>query len=162
MIFEKQRWGAAVSGQIIIRKAQTADLEALAGLLQVLFTLEADFTVDLAKQLSGLKLLVAEEALGCLLVATVDGKIAGMCSAQLLVSTAEGGYKALVEDVVVATEYRRRGIAQKLLAEIEHWALARGAKRLDLLAVHDNTPALTLYGRLNWRRTELIALQKTL
>lgn len=162
MIFEKQRWGVVLSGQIIIRRAAQEDLEALAGLLQVLFTLEKDFAVDRAKQLTGLKMLLAEEERGCLLVATVDGRVVGMCSAQLLVSTAAGGYKALVEDVVIAEEYRRRGIAQKLLAEIERWALECGAKRLALLAMHDNKPALTLYGKLNWRRTELIALQKTI
>ena len=46
-----------------------------------------------------------------------------MITGQLLVSTAEGGTSALVEDLVVAESHRGRGVGAGLLAEIERWAV---------------------------------------
>lgn len=83
-----------------------------------------------------------------------------MCSAQLLISTAEGGIAALVEDMVVSMEYRGRGIGSKLLSAVEDWAIRQGATRLELLADHGNTPALEFYEKKAWYQTRLICLHK--
>jgi GNAT superfamily N-acetyltransferase len=96
------------------------------------------------------------------LVAELEQKTIGMCTAQLLVSTAEGGLKAIVEDMVIAEGYRGRGLGRKLLTAVEQWALHQGAKRLDLVADRHNTPALQFYERMHWSGTDLIALQKKL
>jgi GNAT superfamily N-acetyltransferase len=93
-------------------------------------------------------------------VAEYQEEIIGMCSAQLLISTAEGGWKTLIEDVVVKEEYRGQGIGKKMLAFIADWAKSQGAKRLDLLADSYNTNGLKFYDKLQWKKTNLIALQK--
>ena len=145
---------------VLIRPARPEDIDAMAELISLVFLMEADFAVDLDKQRQGLRLFFASPAGRRLLVAEHRGRVIGMCSAQLLVSTAAGGWKALVEDVVVAEAFRGRGIAAQMLGALEEWAARHGVKRLDLLADRDNATALAFYDKMRWQRTNLIALQK--
>ena len=147
---------------IVFRRALAQDIESLIDLLKLLFEIETDFTFDRERQRRGLEMMLREENLRCLMIAEFHHEIIGMCSAQLLVSTAEGGLKAIVEDMVIAGVYRGQGIGKELLTMIEKWAANQGAKRLDLLADRHNTPALRFYENIKWLRTELICLQKKL
>lgn len=138
--------------------AQVEDIPALTGLLDTLFTIEQDFTPDHTKQQQGLVLLLKQPDMAYLAVAkTEDGKVIGMASAQLVVSTAEGAFSAWVEDVVVHAEYRQHGIGSALLANVLAWAASKGATRAQLLADLDNTPALNFYERTGWKITRLVA-----
>lgn len=148
-----------MQAEVIIRQARPVDIEAMAVLISFIFAMEEDFSVDREKQRRGLEMLLAFPDRSCLLVAEAQQKIVGMCSAQLLVSTAEGGLKALVEDVVIDEAFRGQGIGRKMLAAVSKWAANKGVKRLDLLADRDNKNALAFYDRLGWKRTNLIALQ---
>ncbi|OLN30488.1 GCN5 family acetyltransferase [Desulfosporosinus metallidurans] len=94
------------------------------------------------------------------MVAELNQQIVGMCTAQILVSTAEGGMVALIEDLVVEDAYRGQGIGKALLLSIESWAIARGVRRLQLLADRNNTLALDFYKKMNWKHTQLICLHK--
>ena len=96
----------------------------------------------------------------CAQVAEVEGAVVGMGTAQLLISTAEGGVGALVEDIVVDTQWRGRGIGRKLVAALERWALDHGATRLQLLADRTNFSALDFYDRIGWRPTRMICLRR--
>lgn len=149
-----------MAAAIIVRKALLQDVGALIHLLKLLFEIETDFLLDEQKQRAGLEMLLLDQNRCCLMVAEVQREVIGMCSVQLLVSTAEGGLKAMVEDLVVTPSYRGQKIGRRLLAAVEEWALNQGAKRMDLLADGRNTPALSFYKKLNWRRTELVGLQK--
>ncbi|QJD29025.1 GNAT family N-acetyltransferase [Methylococcus geothermalis] len=146
---------------IMIRPAETRDIEAMAELLGALFSIEADFAFDRDRQRQGLALLIGSGA-DRVLVAESDGRVVGMCSVQTLISTAEGGRVGLVEDMVVAPEVRGKGIGRRLLGEIERWAADAGLTRLQLLADRTNEPALTFYDRLGWERTALVGLRKML
>ncbi|MDR3588228.1 MAG: GNAT family N-acetyltransferase [Negativicutes bacterium] len=149
-----------MAGDAVIRKGLPGDIGGLTELLRALFEIESDFVVDAAKQRRGLEMLLGADGQRRVMVAEVDGRVVGMCSGQLLISTAEGGLKAIVEDLVLAGDCRGRGIGRQLLQAVETWAMQQGAKRLDLLADRRNGPALQFYGRENWRRTELVCLQK--
>src|SRR5512145_1943106 len=70
--------------------AGTDDLPHLADLLGELFALESDFKPDRDRQLRGMRLILAEPALGRLFVLRIDGRVAGMANALITVSTAEG------------------------------------------------------------------------
>lgn len=146
--------------EFTIRKAVPGDVKTLIKLLQILFSIETDFQFDESKQGRGLQLMIAAPGRRCIMVAEADGQVIGMCSAQLLISTAAGGTVALVEDMVVAGEYRGRGIGKHLLSAIEDWAVQQGAERLELLADRANTPALNFYEKMKWRQTHLIFLHK--
>jgi len=129
-------------------------------LLGVLFSIEKDFEVDQDKQQSGLELMLKDCNNRYIMVAELDKQIVGMCTAQILVSTAEGGIVALIEDLVVEAPYRGQGIGKDLLLAIESWAIVRGARRLQLLADCNNASALDFYNKMDWKFTQLICLQK--
>lgn len=146
---------------LIIRNASLSDLDDLVCLLKDLFSIEKDFDFNASAQRRGLTMMVSNcRDLRCLKVAEIDQKVIGMCSAQFLISTAEGGMAALVEDLVVNPSYRGRGIGSRLLRTIEQWAKENGASRLQLLADQNNLPALEFYEKQNWTRTQLICLRK--
>lgn len=145
--------------QISIRTARTEDLNDLVGLLHMLFSIEKDFLFDVEKQKKGLSTLLDTEQ-AVVLVADAEGKAVGMCTGQIVVSTAEGGPSVLVEDVTVAKEFQGQGIGKKLMSEIESWARKRGATRLQLLADQHNTAAISFYEKIGWTGTNLICLRR--
>jgi ribosomal protein S18 acetylase RimI-like enzyme len=145
---------------VVIRPAKSEDIVAMAELISLIFSLEKDFSVDAVKQRHGLEMFFKYPDGRYLLVAEQQQRVIGMCSAQLLVSTAEGGWKALIEDVVVAKGFHGRGIGRKLLASLAEWAERQGARRMDLLADSSNGNGLNFYDHLQWKKTNLIALQK--
>jgi ribosomal protein S18 acetylase RimI-like enzyme len=143
---------------VSIEAASHHDLGALGTLLQQLFAIEEDFHFDTAKVQRALVQLLGDPR-ACLLVARRNGQVVGMCSAQLVISTAEGAYSAWVEDVVVDSALRGQGIGQRLLEEIAAWAQGQGATRLQLLADLENKAALDFYRRSGWQRTQLVTLR---
>lgn len=149
---------------IRIERARNADVPALIELLAALFAIESDFSADRAKQCQGLELLLAQpDDRAVLLVArSDDGRAVGMASAQLVISTAQGGPSAWIEDVVVQRALRGQGIARLLLSELLAWAQRHGATRAQLLADNANTPALDFYRHIGWEPTQLSAWRRSL
>jgi GNAT superfamily N-acetyltransferase len=132
-------------------------------LLAELFALESDFVPDREKQVLGLSAMIAESpGKVLLLVATIDGLVAGMATVQTLISTAEGGRVGLIEDVIVDRVFRSKGIGTLLFEEIMTWSRSAGLKRLQLLADRDNLPALDFYSFGSFSPTCLICLRKML
>ena len=143
----------------VIRPARPDDLDALVELLRILFGIEADFAFDAARQRRGLAMLLVHEG-AVVLVAEAAGQVIGMCSGQLTISTAEGGFALLVEDVVVAQNWQGKGVGRALLAALEQWAADRNIGRLQLLADRNNAAALEFYRKLGWQGTELICQRR--
>ncbi|MCI5148763.1 MAG: GNAT family N-acetyltransferase [Candidatus Electrothrix sp. MAN1_4] len=148
-----------IFGKILIRRAREEDLTSLVFLLEVLFSIEKDFTFNADKQKRGLILLL-QRADSTVLVAERQGRIIGMCTAQLLISTAEGGISALVEDVVVLPAWQTQGIGRRLMEAISEWSVLQGATRIQLLADRNNTRALGFYNQIGYSPTDLICLRK--
>jgi len=146
---------------ITIRPAQPDDIPAMCDLLADLFSVEADFDIDTAKQAKGLGMLVEDQpgrAFACVAVSGND--IVGMVTAQTLVSTAEGGRVGLVEDVIVDKRFRRRGAGTLLIEAAIAWSREQGLTRLQLLADRENSQALDFYTSRGWTFTKLICLRK--
>ncbi len=148
-----------IAEKILIRGAREEDLTSLVFLLEVLFSIEKDFTFNADKQQRGLRLLLQRPDTA-VLVAERQGRIIGMCTAQLLISTAEGGLSALVEDVVILPAWQAQGTGKRLMKAIAEWSAFQGATRIQLLADRNNTRALGFYNRIGYRPTELICLRK--
>lgn len=139
-------------------EAKEADMPDLVQLLALLFIIEKDFKPDTSKQQTGLALLVKNSATATMQVAKNDtGKVIGMVSAQLVISTAEGAVSAWVEDMVIDASYRGHGIGKQLLQNALTWAKNKGATRAQLLVDTANTDALGYYQHLNWQTTQLQA-----
>jgi GNAT superfamily N-acetyltransferase len=145
-----------------IRRAKPSDLNSMLDLLRLLFSIEDDFIFDAKKQYRGLAMLLEHET-AVVLVAESENRVFGMCTGQLVVSTAEGGYSLLVEDVVVETALRGQGVGRSLLEKLKEWAMGYNkVTRLQLLADRSNNEGLAFYKRTDWRRTNLICLRKTI
>lgn len=141
---------------MVISDAVLADVEALSGLLDALFSIEQDFQPNTARQVKGMTLLLQHPDRAVIKVAKDEaGKLMGMVSAQLVISTAEGAPSAWVEDMVVRDEYRGQGIGRALLDNLLEWAKSKGATRAQLLVDLDNEPALGYYQHLGWQATRL-------
>ncbi len=147
----------------LIRSAHSADIPVLCDLLADLFESESDFAADPKKQATGLRLLL-EDGTGRskVFVAVHEEHVIGMCSVQVIISTAEGRPAAIVEDLVVRREQRGFGFGTALLEAVREWCLDRGITRLQLLADKDNAYALAFYADRRWCGTNLICLRKRL
>ena len=75
----------------IIRKAEASDINQMVGLLKELFAIEKDFAFNETVQSQGLFMMLDDNKKRCIMIAALEKQVIGMCSAQLLVSTAEGG-----------------------------------------------------------------------
>lgn len=141
-----------------IRSAGADDLSAMTRLLQELFVIETEFEIDTAKQRCGLQMLL-ESPSASIWVAERNGRVVGMVTVQLVVSTAEGRFSGLIEDLVISSAYRRRGLGKALLKAAVKWAHSMGATRVQLLADGRNVPALIFYRKQGWKQTNMIALR---
>src|SRR5437868_9259566 len=100
---------------IVIEPATEADLDELSQLLGELFAQESDFRPDKDKQLRGLRLIFEQPSRGRVFVLRCDGAIVGMINLLFTISTAEGGFVMLLEDLVVHKRYQGHGYGAKLL-----------------------------------------------
>ena len=144
--------------QLNIRVAQKTDIPAMANLLNELFAIEMDFQIDLEKQLRGLTLLL-ESNHAVVFVVELENQIIGMCSLQILISTAQGSKVGLIEDLIITKNHQKQGIGNQLLETIKNWAMQQGLTRLQLLADKTNQNALDFYQKKDWKFTQLIALR---
>ncbi|MFT5699956.1 MAG: ribosomal protein S18 acetylase RimI-like enzyme [Desulforhopalus sp.] len=143
----------------MIRRATIEDVENLLPLLELLLGIEQDFTFDATRQKRGLQLLLQQPS-AAIFLAEQDGVVIGMVTGQITISTAEGGLALLVEDLVVAPEYRNKNIARTLLTSLGNWAQENSANRMQLLADANNHKALDFYKKCGWNHTKLICLRK--
>lgn len=143
---------------ITYTEANASDIDDLVSLLSDLFTLEKDFNPDLSKQKKGLELLINNHTNATIQVAkNAVGRVVGMVSGQLVISTAEGATSAWIEDMVVEVTYRGQGIGKILLQRALDWAKQNGATRAQLLVDLENAEALGYYEHLKWEPTQLQA-----
>ncbi len=137
------------------------DIPHLVDLLRYLFSIEADFEFNAGLQEHGLSLMIGFPETRCVMVAEIDQKVVGMCTGQLVVSTAKGGFSGLIEDMVIDRKYRGKGLGSRLLDAVEKWCFSSGAQRIQLLADKNNKKALRFYSKCGWQHTQLICLRKT-
>jgi ribosomal-protein-alanine N-acetyltransferase len=84
------------------------------------------------------------------LAARVNGEIAGFAMARVDIRRSEQVGHIVTVDVTPA--YRRNGIAQSLLREVEDVLRERGFKECRLEVRENNVAALRLYQKLGYRR----------
>jgi ribosomal protein S18 acetylase RimI-like enzyme len=145
-------------GRMRVRPATVHDVEDMADLIGILFRLEPDFRIDRNNQIRGLKMLLESET-AFVAVAEFSGRIAGMCTCQTVISTSEGGYAGIIEDVVVSPEFRKNGISRALVRNVALWAEKKGISRLQLLVDRDNYGAQAFYRKTGWGMTRMICLR---
>jgi ribosomal protein S18 acetylase RimI-like enzyme len=59
----------------------------------------------------------------------------------------------MVQDLAVRPEYRRRGLAQRLLVETAAWARTQGVNQLRLMVANQNPEARAAFEKAGFRAT---------
>lgn len=85
-------------------------------------------------------------------LAVVDTAAAGFVQLYPSFSSASMQRLWILNDLYVASNARRHGVAQALLARARRLAEETGAKGLTLSTAVDNTPAQRLYESQGWKR----------
>lgn len=109
------------------------DLSELTELLMGLFAEEQDFTPNREKQLRGLRLILEQPSRGRIFVLRNHTKIIGMINLLITISTAEGGFVLLLEDLVIRKEHRGQGYGSQLLKHALDFARQKNFLRITLL-----------------------------
>lgn len=116
-----------------IEPATLDDLSELADLLFDLFTHEADFAPNRDKQIHGLRLILEQPSRGRIFVMRNDRMILGMINLLITISTAEGGFVLILEDLVIHRDHRGHGLGVKLLEHAIAYAREKKFLRITLL-----------------------------
>src|ERR1700688_449834 len=126
-----------MSPDTLIRPAHCGDFSAVLQLWQ-----QAGATPPSnSDSIDGLTRLM-DTARAVLLVAMVDGQIVGS------VIGGWDGWRGNIYRLAVTPEFRRRGIAQRLVAEVSSALFAKGAERLSALVEHEHQWAIVFLGVL--------------
>jgi GNAT superfamily N-acetyltransferase len=142
--------------EMMIENANVDDVPSLVQLLNVLFSIEQDFSPNDKRQFDGLILLLQNPNNAVIKIARDKrANIVGMVSAQLVISSAQGAYSAWIEDMVINKDYRAQGIGRQLLDSALQWAKEKGATRAQLLVDLDNESALGYYQHLGWTSSRM-------
>ncbi len=150
---------------ISIRSASSADVPALVQLLGELFAQEVEFAPDPAAQEQGLRAILADPQLGRVFVARAaddSGPVLGMANLLFTISTALGGRVALLDDFVVSSRARGRGVGSALLESLFRFAREAGLLRINLQTDLENSGAQRLYERHGFVRSSMLLYSRSL
>lgn len=148
--------------EAIIEQATLEDLPQLTDLLFDLFTMEGDFVPDRAKQMRGLRLLLEQPNRGRIFVLRQAGHILGMINLLFTISTAEGGFVILLEDVVVHHDYRGQGFGDRLLKHAIEYARKKDFLRITLLTDRLNEQGQRFFREHGFFPSKMIPMRLTL
>lgn len=96
------------------------------------------------------------DALHLLVVAQADGKIVGQIGAMIHIQP-DGPSQLYIDNLGVAPDYQRRGIARALLRQAFIWGQSHACGDAWVATEPDNLPARALYERLKSKPGETVA-----
>ena len=144
---------------VVIEPATEADLDELSVLLGELFRDESDFKPDKNKQLRGLRLIFEEPSRGRVFVLRKDKAIVGMINLLFTISTAEGGFVMVLEDLVVHDAYRDHGFGSKLLEHAIEFARQKNFLRITLLTDRPEIKSQNFFKRHGFYASTMIPMR---
>src|SRR6266576_993109 len=147
------------TAKVIIEPATEADLDELSLLLGELFAHESDFRPNKEKQLRGLRLIFEQPNRGRVFVLRRDGAIVGMINLLFTISTAEGGFVVLLEDLVVHKTYRDHGYGSDLLRYAIDFAKQKNFLRITLLTDRPEIKSQAFFKRHGFFESAMIPMR---
>jgi len=145
--------------QLTIEPATIDDLPQLADLLYDLFSQEADFIPNRDKQLRGLRLILEQPNRGRIFVLRVGPRIIGMINLLITISTAEGGFVLILEDLIVHSDYRGQGFGGRLLEHALAYAREKGFLRITLLTDKKESRPREFYEQHGFRQSGMVPMR---
>ncbi|MDB6150394.1 MAG: GCN5-related N-acetyltransferase [Chthoniobacter sp.] len=142
-----------------IEQATLEDLPQLTDLLIDLFAQEGDFEPNRAKQMRGLRLILEQPNRGRIFVLRQNGTIFGMINLLFTISTAEGGFVVVLEDVVIHRDFRGRGFGSRLLKHAVEYAKKKDFLRITLLTDRVNEQGQKFFRQHDFYESKMIPLR---
>ena len=142
-----------------IEPATLEDLPHLVELLVALFEEEEDFNPDRAKQEHGLRLILEQPNRGRIFVLRTDHQVVGMLNLLFTISTAEGGFVILMEDVIVHPAHRGQGYGTRLLQYAIKFAREKQFKRITLLTDQISAESQRFFQRNGFQHSHMIPMR---
>jgi GNAT superfamily N-acetyltransferase len=133
---------------VLIRPARAEDVEQVVAGYEWLFAAPGSVpaTWDPLRAAERLRAAIAGEG-SEVLVAVVDGAVAGLCTIYDDIDSVRFGRRAWVEDLAVDPERRSQGIGKALLDAAKQWAREHGASHLELDSADARVDAHRFYER---------------
>src|SRR6058998_3726518 len=149
----------SMSETVVIEPATEADLDELSQMLGELFAQESDFRPDRDNQLRGLRLIFEQPSRGRVFVLRREGAIVGMINLLFTISTAEGGFVILLEDLVVHKQFQQQGYGSKLLQHAIDFAKQKNFLRVTLLTDRPENVAQEFFRRHGFVESSMIPMR---
>lgn len=143
----------------IVEPATIQDLEPVVDMLVELFEQEADFTPDRQKQTRAVRLILENPSRGRIFVLRHHERILGMVNLLVTISTAEGGFALLLEDLIVHRDYRGSGLGSKLLKFAVDYAKEKDFVRITLLTDNDDERTRQFYLKHGFYVSRMVPLR---
>lgn len=127
-----------MANHLSVRDCSEEEAEAVLSLWR-----HAETTVSITDTLNDIR-RVANEGTAVLLVAECDGRIVGSIIGGF------DGWRGNIYRLAVHPEHRRKGIARRLVREVEHRLADLGAKRITALVEKEHSWATAFWGTLDY------------
>ena len=138
---------------LLVRKATAADIQPLVGLMKSFYA-EAGYGLDESEASASFSSLLSHAALGGAWIALLGQRPVGHAVLTTRYTMEHGGLSGYVDDLFVENEHRQKGIASRLLQELETECLARGCKALIVEVGRNNPAGLAAYKKLGMKHVD--------
>ena len=142
-----------------IEPATIDDLPLLTELLMDLFAKESDFRPDYNNQMRGLRLILEQPNRGRIFVLRSANRIIGMINLLFTISTAEGGFVILLEDLVIHESFRGQRMGSELLKYAIDYARQKDFLRITLLTDRISKESLVFFEKHGFHRSTMVPMR---
>jgi len=142
-----------------IEPATIEDLPSLARLLMDLFAQESDFRPDYNAHMRGLRLILEQPSRGRILVLRSATQIIGMINLLFTISTAEGGFVILLEDLIIQKDFRGQGFGSELLKYAVDYARQKDFLRITLLTDQISEESRAFFEKHGFQRSDMVPMR---
>jgi GNAT superfamily N-acetyltransferase len=142
-----------------VEPATIEDLPLLTELLMDLFSQESDFRPDYNNQMRGLRLILEQPNRGRIFVLRSADRIIGMINLLFTISTAEGGFVILLEDLIVHHSFRGQGMGGELLKYALDYARQKDFLRITLLTDRISDQSFQFFEKFGFLRSDMVPMR---
>jgi GNAT superfamily N-acetyltransferase len=107
----------------------------------------------------GIRLILENPARGRIFVVRQNGEILGMINLLFTISTAEGGFAMILEDLVIKRDARGMGLGRTLLQHAVTYAKEKNFRRISLLTDPREGDAQEIFRQYGFVESKMIPMR---